>query len=73
MKMNYGSWKDDELRRALNADPDDIDAIIEAAERFRKFEEPYVPEHRHEFDVAMECPECGHEWDEVVDCEDYQL
>jgi flagellar biosynthesis/type III secretory pathway protein FliH len=35
MPMNYGSWNDEELRRALNADPDDVDAIIEAAERFR--------------------------------------
>jgi hypothetical protein len=71
--MNYGSWTDEELRRALNADPDDIDAIIEAAERYRKAShEEDEEEHIHEFDVPMECPECGHEWDEVVDCADYQ-
>lgn len=34
--MNYNSWTDEELRRALNADPESTDAIIEAAERFRK-------------------------------------
>jgi len=34
--MEYGSYTDEELRRVLNADDRDTDAIIEAAERFRK-------------------------------------
>lgn len=33
---NYGSYDDDALRRALGADPDDIDAVIEAAKRFER-------------------------------------
>jgi len=31
---NYGSHSDEELRRALGAKPDDIDAVGEAAKRF---------------------------------------
>lgn len=34
--MEYGSYSDEELRRVLNADDRDVDAIVEAAERFRK-------------------------------------
>ena len=33
---NYGSYDDDALRRVLGADPDDIDAVIEAAKRFER-------------------------------------
>ena len=36
ISMEYGSYTDEELRRVLNADDRDVDAIIEAAERFRK-------------------------------------
>jgi hypothetical protein len=44
--INYGSWSDDELRRALNADPEDVDAILESAERFRKQGSPLkMPTH----------------------------
>jgi hypothetical protein len=71
--INYGSWSDDELRRALNADPKDVDAILESAERFRKQENSDADEDEpHEFDVPMECSMCGHEWDEVVDFNDYK-
>lgn len=32
--MIYTRWTDDELRRALGANPDDADAVAEAARRF---------------------------------------
>lgn len=32
--MVYTSWTDDELRRALGANPNDADAVAEAARRF---------------------------------------
>jgi hypothetical protein len=71
--INYGSWSDDELRRALNADPEDVDAILECAERFRKQKNSDADEDEpHEFNVPMECPACGHEWDDVVDVNDYK-
>jgi peptidoglycan hydrolase CwlO-like protein len=38
--MNYGSWADEELRRALGANPDDADATVEAARRFATVVEP---------------------------------
>jgi flagellar biosynthesis/type III secretory pathway protein FliH len=34
--MEYGSYSDEELRRVLNADDRDVDAIVEAAARFAK-------------------------------------
>lgn len=45
--MNYKSWNDEELRRALVADPDDTLAICEAAERFAKRGLP--------FDLPKDC------------------
>lgn len=70
--MEYGSYSDEELRRVLNADDRDTDAIIEAAERFRKQEnEEDRGAVKHEFDMAVECPECNHCWDEYVDVLDY--
>lgn len=36
--INYSSWNDEELRRALIADDDDVCAILEAAKRFAKQE-----------------------------------
>jgi hypothetical protein len=56
---NYGSYDDAELRRALGADPDDIDAVIEAAKRFAAQGEPGEDEDE---DSVM-CPECGHEFE----------
>ena len=70
--MNYKSFDDEGLRRVLLTDPDDTAAICEAAERFAKQEPEDDGERRHEFDIAMECPECGHEWDEPVDFADYE-
>ena len=70
--MTYRSWDDKGLRRALDADPSDVDAILEAAERFRKQEDKEDEEDKkHEFDMAIQCPECNHEWDEYVDVLDY--
>jgi hypothetical protein len=70
--INYSSWSDEELRSALIADDDDVCAILEAAKRFAKQEPEDDSEKRHEFDIAMTCPECGHEWDEPVDFADYE-
>jgi flagellar biosynthesis/type III secretory pathway protein FliH len=41
--INYSSWSDEELRRALTADDDDVCAILEAAKRFAK-QEVYTQE-----------------------------
>jgi peptidoglycan hydrolase CwlO-like protein len=38
--MNYGSWTDEELRRALGTNPDDADATAEAGRRFTTVDEP---------------------------------
>ena len=69
--MEYGSYSDEELRRVLNVDDRDVDAIIEAAERFRKQECKEESDKNHEFEMAIECPECNHCWDEYVDVLDY--
>lgn len=49
--MEYGSYSDEELRRVLNADDRDVDAIVEAAERFRK--------QTREEDEIFKCADCG--------------
>jgi len=68
--MEYGSYTDEELRRVLNADDRDTDAIIEAAERFRtsagapELEQEYEAGYRagqEDATCAFECPECGAE------------
>lgn len=72
MPMTYRSWDDEGLRCALDADPSDVDAILEAAERFRKQENVEdKSDKKHEFDMGVECPECGHEWDTYVDVLDF--
>lgn len=53
--MNYKSWSDEELRRALVTDPDDTSAICEAAERFAK--QPLIEK------VEATCDTCGTEFE----------
>lgn len=54
--MNYESWHDEDLRRVLIADPEDVDAIIEAAARF--VNQPHESEEVH---IPFSCNECGNE------------
>lgn len=51
--MNYKAWYDEDLRRVLIADPEDVDAIIEAAARF--VNQPHGSEEVH---IPFLCNEC---------------
>lgn len=68
----YFSLSDRELRRVLGADPDNIDAVSEAASRFERQVDPISQDDEYfVFDVEVECPECEHVWAEEVDAKDY--
>jgi hypothetical protein len=38
--VNYRSWDDEEFRRALQCDPDNLELVYEASDRFLKGSEP---------------------------------
>jgi chromosome segregation ATPase len=70
--MNYARWNDDDLRRALSANPKDIDAVMEGAARFERGATPTEIEELQEKIKQLEADvegaqQSAKEWEEDYD------